>query len=429
MKALLENIQIFIVAHKWLVILSTVAFLVIIVILMTTIPKILNTPDKLGNGGPEIGRAENTQKAKSPQSISESHATLAACPSGKELFTTFPVKEGDYTAIVPLGNLNPSGHTFPTDHLYVEIHDPRNPAEIIKTSGRKALIAPADMWIVGIQKSEQVGGITDWAMDFSPCRDVKGKFGHVGTISTKLQAEIDKVKANCNEYETGGHKYRQCQYNDLKLQVRAGEEIGTAGSERSGMLDIWMSDYREPQVKRANPARWSSDRNYVSCFLDYYNIAQKNSFYDLLRGPWGGKRTKEPRCGTVDVDIVGTAQGIWFYNLSGQVQNEDPHLALVFDNMETENQVFSVGNSATNAGIPSGAYNFIPKSSGMINRDFSQVTADGLVYCYETNNNRDAGNKKILLSMPSAEKLYLEGSSGSCGIGPWTMTNYVEFAR
>lgn len=147
--------------------------------------------------------------------------------------------------------MNPSSHTFPTDHIYVEVADPRYPEKNVLDKA-KSLIAPADMWILAIKTSEQIGGVTDWAIEFSPCKDVKGQFGHVGSISDKIKTEIDKIDTKCNEYETGGHKFKSCSYENLKIAVASGEKIGTAGSQRSGMLDIWMSDYREPQVKRAN---------------------------------------------------------------------------------------------------------------------------------------------------------------------------------
>lgn len=420
---------------KKIIVVSIIAIILLITAIIFVGKIFRGGNEKTANDRPAIEQADESGNWKETEKSSGYDQTLSflpSCPDGKELFNTFPVKEGDYTGIIPLGNLNPAGHTFPTDHIYVEIHDPQRPAAVIKVSGRKALVAPADMWISSVSKSEQIGGITDWAMDFSPCKDVEGKFGHVGTISPKLQAEIDKVKANCNEYETGGDKYRHCKFDGFKLWVKAGEEIGTAGSERSGMLDIWMSDYREPQIKRANPARWSSDRNHVSCFLDYYPAPQKEQYYDLLRGPNNGKRTKEPRCGTVDVDIAGTAQGIWFYNLAGMLQNEDPHLALVFDNIETGQQVFSVGTAAGGAGIPSGVYSFIPQSEGQVNRDFSQVAADGKVYCYDTQNkNRRGVRESILLAMPTAEKIRIKKlAAGSCGAGPWQMpAGYAEYER
>lgn len=402
--------------------------IIVIVFITTNRPKSKN-PDGKFIGSPTVGTSEKTQKKIEDQKPKDTLSTLPDCKNTKELFANFPVKEGEFTSVTPLGNLNPSGHTFPTDHIYIEVVDPRHP-ELNTIARAKSLLAPADMWILGIQKSEQIGGITDWAMDFSPCKDVKGKFGHVGSISDKLKTEIDKIETKCNEYETGGKTYRSCDYPNLKIEVKAGEKLGTAGSERSGMLDIWMSDFREPQIKRANESRWNADRNYVSCFLDYYPSSQKNQYYGLLQGPNGDIRTKEPRCGTVEVDIAGTAQGVWFYNLTGQVQGEDTHLALAFDNIQTDKQIFSVGTSASSAGIPTGAYSFVPKTEGKVNRDFSQVTADGTVYCYDTQGISNAGSKSILLTMPSAEKLQIKKSATSCGAGPWQMPNgYVEYDR
>jgi len=384
-------------------------------------------PETQNNNEPTIGTTNKNQTSESQQP-KDMLSSLPACQNTKELFTTFPVEDGKFSSITPLGNLNPSSHTFPTDHIYVEVADPQHP-ERNTLDKAKSLIAPADMWILAIKMSEQVGGVTDWAMDFSPCKDVKGQFGHVGSISDKIKNEIDKVDGKCNEYETGGHKFKSCSYNNLKVKVAAGEKIGTAGSERSGMLDIWMSDYREPQVKRANASRWSPDRNYVSCFLDYLPTSQKNQYYNLLRGPNQGIRTKEPRCGTTEVDIAGTTQGVWFYKPESLINQEDPHLALIFDNMETDKQVFSVGTSAGSAGLSSTVYRFTPKTSGNINRDFSQVTANGSVYCYDTINN-NVENKSILLTMPTPEKLRIQKYPTTCGTGPWTMSDgFIEYER
>ena len=57
-------------------------------------------------------------------------------------FSVFPVAEADYTHIVPLGNLNPTGHTLPTDHFYIYIRPgpPNTPAEV-------AVVAPGDIVI------------------------------------------------------------------------------------------------------------------------------------------------------------------------------------------------------------------------------------------------------------------------------------------
>jgi hypothetical protein len=420
--------------NKWRVGLAAAVVLAVILgLILFSIHNKGRRKINTNNVGPAIDQVStDTKKQEANTSFGDDQAlaSLPSCGRSKEVFSTFPVKEGDYSKIIPLGNLNPSSHTFPTDHIYVEVYDPQRPAAVIRASGRKSLIAPADMWIYKISNSEQVGGITDWAIDFSPCKDVKGKFGHVGTIADKLQAAIDKAVTNCNEYKTGGHTYKSCDFYGFKLKVESGEEIGTAGSERSGMLDIWMSDYREPEIPRANPARWSADRNYVACFLDYFKASQKDQFYKLLIGPNNGVRTKEPRCGTVNVDIPLTAQGVWFYNLTGKLQNEDQHLALVYENMETDKQTISMGNSGNSVGLPSASYQFVPVNSGKVNRNFSQVSADSTVYCYDTKSRLDGVVKSILLTMPSSDKLRIGSNpKGKCGSGTQTLTNFVEFAR
>ena len=213
----------------------------------------------------QVNTRTNKQETNAPLGVDQALASLPSCGSRKEIFSTFPVKECDYSKIVPLGNLNPSSHTFPTDHIYVEIHDPRRPAAVIQTSGRKDLIAPADMWIYKVSKSEQVGGITDWAMDFSPCKDVKGKFGHVGTIADKLQAAIDTAeKKNCHEYETGGHTYRSCEYYGFTLRVESGEVIGTAGR---AFGDAGYLDERLPRTRNSANKSSSLERRPKLCRL------------------------------------------------------------------------------------------------------------------------------------------------------------------
>lgn len=384
-------------------------------------------------GGPAVDTQNQGQGQKS-QKLGQSLSFLPDCTIDKEIFTSFPLKDNDYTSITPLGNLNPTGHTFPTDHLYVQVTGLEKYNYLGNPANRKALLAPADMYITKVNKSEEVGGITDYAIEFSPCKDVLVKFGHVGSLTSNVTDEIAKINTTCDEYSTGGKNYRNCEYDGLKIKVSAGEEIGGAGDGRSGMLDIWMSDYREPQIKRANPSRWDNSRNYVSCFLDYYSSAQKDTFYGLLRGPNDTKRSKEPRCGTVEVDIAGTAQGVWFYNLQGQIQQEDEHLALAWDNIQTDKQVFSVGTAGKSGGIESGAYHFFPSTDGNLNRDFSQITPDEKTYCYDTQNSgggKIGVKKAILLTMPSMEKLQLKSAqTATCGSGPWTMIDgFVEYKR
>src|SRR5690242_9125489 len=45
---------------------------------------------------------------------------LPAC-SGNTLYTALPTDLSGVSGIVPLGNLNPTGHTLPTDHIYLYV--------------------------------------------------------------------------------------------------------------------------------------------------------------------------------------------------------------------------------------------------------------------------------------------------------------------
>ncbi|MFC1794180.1 hypothetical protein ACFL3Q_11400 [Planctomycetota bacterium] len=72
------------------------------------------------------------------------------------------------------------------------------------------------------------------------------------------------------------------------------------------------------------------------------------------------------------------AQGCWFLLGVGDTYPEDPHLALVRSNIHSTRTVLSVGNSIPN--LDSAAYEFLPETSGMLNRDFRDITPDKQIY-------------------------------------------------
>jgi hypothetical protein len=89
-------------------------------------------------------------------------------------------------------------------------------------------------------------------------------------------------------------------------------------------------------------------------------------------------------------------------------------LAFVNDNDFPKVQVVSIARIFTD---PS-KFKFIPKTSGKINREFSQVTADGNIYCYKA---EEVGKSfepiptgKILVQMTSDTQLKIEHKTGSC---------------
>jgi hypothetical protein len=65
----------------------------------------------------------------------------------------------------------------------------------------------------------------------------------------------------------------------------------------------------------------------------------------------------------------------------------------------------------------------------LIRREFSELTADGNVYCYDGFAN--LFNSIILLKMTDASNIQIEKqTAASCGSGPWTLTGAsVAFSR
>jgi hypothetical protein len=85
------------------------------------------------------------------------------------------------------------------------------------------------------------------------------------------------------------------------------------------------------------------------------------------------------------------------------------------------------------SGLSSGLYYFDPASSGLVNRDFKDVTADEAIYCYET---RDRIENEplpfiILVQLTSPTTLRSERQDlASCGSGPWQFGSvYTDYER
>ena len=367
---------------------------------------------------------------------------LPPCPKGAKanrLLTRFPLNSGDYGGIAPLGNLMPPSHTLPTTHMYVSIAGttylpvtPGQPPEVAPGNS-KNLYAPGRMWIVQLNTFDTI--FTDGTIRheydywFGLCNQVKGRFGHVSGISSKIANAIKGVKPECVEYsiptQWPDRSFRTCSYNNLKIALTAGELIGEAGGH-NGNLDVKLVDMRRPDAKFANQSRWLPEVARAVCFLDYYPAKLKGTLYGFLgNSDLSIKRTVEPRCGQIAQDVAGTAKGAWLHQVTGWFMGrEDDQLALVNDNIEPQYQVVSMGAAGISKGIPSGTWRFIPQKSGQVNRDFSQVTPDGKVYCYDDGRQE----AKVLITMPSATKLRVGTTTGSC-TGAQTLGVYVEFDR
>lgn len=362
----------------------------------------------------------------------DTYSWLSSC-SGNDFFSAIPISSDDYRGIVPLGNLNPTGHTFPTDHIYMYIRL-SDPADAGSDPASVNVYSPGNLYLVQVVAGENVtDGYTDYSLSFMPCKEFQAYFGHVQSLSDALSGEVGSFSGSdvsCQEpYTTGGKTYRRCT-KDVRIELQAGELIGTAGRAGQYALDFGAYDSRTSALGFANPSRWGSDSSgfnklHVVCPADYYSAALKAEM-EARFGNYAGsvQRTVAPLCGELMQDISGTAQGIWFVSGTGSSFLEDDQLALVHDNVDPTQPVFSVGNSIRD--LSSGVYAFTPESSGVVNRDFADVTSDGNVYCFEL-----ASSKVLISQMTSSSALTIEKITATdCSAGAWAFSsNAVQFER
>ena len=323
---------------------------------------------------------------------------IPSCGDRKELFTVSPVDLDEIDDITPLGNLQPPGHTFPTEHLYIAVSEQGLTTEIIP------LRAPGDIIITSVTSNSDFMAPEreEYSIKFSLCEDVHGYYNHVKEISDNLKEELNKVK--CTKFGIGGDD--SCEKR-ISYKVAAGTVIGGVG-HLQGNFDIGTYDTRT-LLEYVNMDRYSKERSiYIVCPLDYFEQKVQAELYGKIA------REETPRCGMVLQDVPATLQGNWFFGDSNQIRPWDEHLSFVHLNDDPNYKVISVGGVFRDAGF----WKFVPTHSGTVNRDFDEVKADGKVYCYDNLKSRIAGQNdlsgRIIVELTSDTDLKIEHQIGSC---------------
>jgi hypothetical protein len=339
-------------------------------------------------------------------------AALPAC-GASALYTVDPLGVSNLTAMVPIGNLSPTGHVFPSDHGYIYM-----------VPGNYPLLAPGNVTITDIKTTTYLNAspvYSDYTITFYACRDVQTYFAHVKGLSTLVTSQMGQFSnESCSSYTTGGTSVQSC---DLftNIPVSAGTPIGTVNNG----ADYGTYDDRVAPLAFANPNRHFGNTFYTACPLSYFIPSIQNSYKAKL-GTFNETVLYDGSspCGMIMYDVAGTASGDWF-NPSQPNNPEDPHMALVHDNVRTTWEAISIGTSGPGS---SGVQEFIPNSSGFVDRDFAQVTSDGHLYCYDTFRDVFSGNPTgnsiiylIQLTSPTTIEIDRQSAAG-CGAGPWAFS-------
>ena len=242
-------------------------------------------------------------------------SSIPDCPQDRNvpLFDVPPVQMSDVLGIVPLGNLNPSGHTFPTQHLYIYVRRVgADPSSFDRPPAAVPLLAPGDIWVTSIASSERLSAsppVTDYSVSFNPCNRFMGYFHHVKALTDDFLQRVGPFDgARCNTYSTGGETYRHCRKN-VSTQLRAGDRIGTAGGVGGNALDFGAYDGRMASLPYANSSRHHADplgldQSHVVCAIDFFRPDVRDQLRSRLDRHSGERvRTVEPICGEVDQDV------------------------------------------------------------------------------------------------------------------------------
>jgi hypothetical protein len=249
-----------------------------------------------------------------------------------------------------------------------------------------SLRAPGNLVVTRLRRTTYVTspnrqGVSDYAVEFAVCREVSGWFGHVATLAASLKPE-QLSWADCQQYSTPFETVQTCSAR-ADVSVAAGTELGLTGlrSAAQSVIDFGLTDTRVRHNYVA-AERFPPPTLHAICPWEAFDAGNQAILLGKLRDPVRPTVTPSgsPRCGTMQVDVAGTAKGVWAEVGTGPVAGDETrYVALANYPYRPEEQLaLSLGPASIGATLA-----VVPRlTSGQVNRAFEQVTADGRLYCY-----------------------------------------------
>lgn len=351
------------------------------------------------------------------------------CGSGPVL-SELPTADSDFDYLIPLGNLSPFHHTIPTDHIYY----------VFKRENPESTVPEVDVHSPGKVRFNEILHITDirdgqiitddYKVSFYPCRGVTLYYDHITGFKGGLADEVKGKKEKCTEsHPRPEDTILYCRVS-IDYLAEPGEVIGTAGRKIATGFDFGATDHRMSPLSYANPKRYRKDAFYVACPFDLYPEDVKARIWPRFGYP-DNPRTIEPVCGSVAQDKPGTLQGNWFIGdiPADETESWNKGLALVHDNLDPTVGVVSFGGN----GGPVARILFEPKTVGLINREFSDITPDSKTYCYQIDLTMDGlhsppPTEKFLIRLDSFLELSFEVQKGAC-TEPFNFSSPTKYSR
>jgi hypothetical protein len=250
-----------------------------------------------------------------------------------------------------------------------------------------SLRAPGNLAVTRLRRttyttSSTRQGVSDYTVEFAVCREVTGWFGHVATLAASVRPE-QLSWTDCQQYSTAFETVQTCSARPENLSVAAGTELGLTGlrSAAQSVIDFGLTDTRVRHTYVA-AQRFPPPTLHAICPWEAFDAGNQAILLGKLRDPVRPTVTPSgsPRCGTMQVDVAGTAKGVWAEVGAGQVGGDETRYVTLanYPYRPEEQLALSIGPASAGAVLA-----VVPRlTSGQVNRAFEHVSADGRLYCY-----------------------------------------------
>jgi hypothetical protein len=233
----------------------------------------------------------------------DSPASPAVSGGDRLAFKAPPLDLSTIRQIVPLGNLNPPGHTLPTDHIYVNNRALGGPPVPQQT-----VFAPGEGTVQYIIR--------------------QGAESKIGIAAGSSIYYLDHIQLDPSIHEG--------------VRVTAGQALGLTGTIAYG-IDLGVIN-NQLTVPFANPARYSSESLHGDAPLTYFDEPLRTELYALVSTIGSNKD------GKFNYDAVGRLAGNWFLEGLSPAESANPaawpqHLAFVYDNYDPAAIRVSIGGT------------------------------------------------------------------------------------
>ncbi|MEQ1853915.1 MAG: hypothetical protein ABMA01_20280, partial [Chthoniobacteraceae bacterium] len=263
-----------------------------------------------------------------------------------------PLRLDDIGYIIPLGNMQ-SGHTSPSDHLYLV------PKGAVNNRGQQGqgrrvddrdfsrlydVVAVADGFIVMLQwRPNPQGGQAKFDPTvFDRAVDLKVFIEHSAHVWSYVDHLIE-VDASIMTQVPGG--VQPGQPVNVRIPVKAGQVIGKVGNQTFDFALIDTSTTRKGFVNAGQFLKRDPQKPHVVDPFDYIAEPLRS---ELIKKD---ARKVPPFGGRIDYDIDGRLIGNWYEEGTGgyaglnrRIDYWVGHLSIVYHHLDPKIIVFSIGN-------------------------------------------------------------------------------------